>query len=77
VNITKELALAQVAEIVAEQGAILDTLTPEQAAERAWYPGGPSRTEIAARFAAEYCCRTDCGWDTCRAVAGEVADADG
>lgn len=31
---------------------MLDTLTPEQVADRAWRPGGPSREELAERFAA-------------------------
>lgn len=53
--ITRDQAFADLARMVAEEGAILDTLTPEQAAERAWHPGGPSKEDIAAKFAAERC----------------------
>lgn len=51
-HITREQALADVRAIVAEQGAILDTLTPAQAAERAYRPGGPSLADLADTFAA-------------------------
>lgn len=46
----KARALAAVAQIVAEEGAILDTLTPDEVAARAWHPGGPTREVIAERF---------------------------
>lgn len=53
--LTREQALSEVSALVVEQGRILDTLTPAQAAERAWRPGGPSREDLASRFAAERC----------------------
>lgn len=50
--VSKELALEEVAVMVSEQAAILDSLTPRQAAERAWTPGGPSLEELE-QWAAE------------------------
>lgn len=50
---SREQALSEVAALVVEQGQILDRLTPEEAAERAWRPGGPSREEIAEKFRRE------------------------
>ena len=52
---TREQALDDLRRIVAEQGRVLDTLTPEEAAERAYRPGGPSRAELAAEFAETRC----------------------
>lgn len=48
---TREQALDDLRALVAEQGAILDTLTPEQAAARVWKQGGPSLSELAEKFA--------------------------
>ena len=45
-NDAKRRALHEVAQMVREQGAILDTLTAQEAAERAWRPGGPSVDEL-------------------------------
>lgn len=47
---TFEEALSEVSALVVEQGRILDRLTPEEVAERAWRPGGPSKVEIVERF---------------------------
>lgn len=52
---TREQALNEARRIVAEQGAILDTLTPMEAAQRAYKPGGPSVEEIAEKFALTRC----------------------
>lgn len=49
-RVTREEALERLREFVAEQGRILDRLTPEQAARRAYRPGGPSVTELADEF---------------------------
>lgn len=38
----RDRALREVAQMVREQGVILDGLTAQEAAERAWRPGGPS-----------------------------------
>lgn len=52
---TLEQALSEVSALVVEQGRILDTLTPAEAAARAWRPGGPPPEQIAQRFAATRC----------------------
>lgn len=39
-------ALADVAQMVREEGLILDSLTAQEAAHRAWRPGGPSIEEL-------------------------------
>lgn len=43
---SKEQALADLARVVADEVAIIATLTPMQAAERAWHPGGPPLEEL-------------------------------
>lgn len=52
---TRAQALHDLRLIVAEQGAILDTLSPEQAAARVFRPGGPSLEALAAEFANSRC----------------------
>lgn len=52
---TREQALDDLRRIVAEQGAILDRLTPMEAAQRAFRPGGPSLEELASEFAQTRC----------------------
>ena len=42
----REQALRDLAGVVAEEIAIIRTLTPREAAERAWHPGGPSVDEL-------------------------------
>lgn len=44
---TREQAIAAAAQIVADTDAYLATLSPQQIAEQAWLPGGPTKTEIA------------------------------
>ncbi|MGN7861490.1 hypothetical protein ACTJI8_12995 [Microbacterium sp. 22303] len=56
---SKEQALREVAEIVAEEAAIIRTLTVRQAAERIWYPGGPSMEELIARAEASGLCKPE------------------
>ena len=43
---TKEQALQDFADVVAEAAAIAARLSPEDAARRAWHPGGPSIEEL-------------------------------
>jgi hypothetical protein len=43
---TKAQALADLAVVVREALLISRALTPRQAAERAWHPGGPSVEEL-------------------------------
>lgn len=56
---SKEQALREVAEIVAEEAAIIRTLTVREAAERIWYAGGPSMEECMARCASTGLCKPD------------------
>ena len=49
---TREQALVDLGRVVAESAEISSRLTPLQAAERAWHPGGPSVAVLAARIAA-------------------------
>lgn len=49
---TKEQALADLGRVIADEMAIVATLTPRQAAERAWHPGGPSVDDLEALIAA-------------------------
>lgn len=43
---TKAQAFADLVAVVAEELTISRALTPRQAAERAWHPGGPSVEEL-------------------------------
>lgn len=54
----KDLAIRDVAQMVLEQGVILDGLTAQQAATRAWRHGGPS-VEALTRIALARGCRDD------------------
>lgn len=45
---TKAQALADLGTVVAEALQISRALTSEQAADRAWHPGGPSRADLTA-----------------------------
>lgn len=47
-----EQAIDEAAQILADVRAQLATQTPEQAADAAYVPGGPSREEIAAKIRA-------------------------
>lgn len=50
---TKQQALQGFADVVAEEMAIVASLTPREAAERAWHLGGPSVPDLAARIEAD------------------------
>lgn len=56
---SKEQALRDLGRVVAEEAAIVRTLTVREAAERIWYPGGPSMEECIARAEASGLCRPD------------------
>jgi predicted DNA-binding transcriptional regulator AlpA len=56
---TKEQALRDLGEIVAAEVAIIRTLTVHEAAERIWYPGGPSMEECIRRAEASGLCKPD------------------
>lgn len=43
---TREQALEDLGRVVADEMAIVAKLTPREAAERAWHPGGPSVDEL-------------------------------
>jgi hypothetical protein len=49
---TYEEAISRAAQIVADAWAHMATRTPEQAAEEAWTPGGPSKEELADKIRA-------------------------
>lgn len=51
----QQRALRDVAQMVREQGLILDGLTAQQAAERAWHPGGPSIEALVEMAKARGC----------------------
>lgn len=51
----KARALAEVTRMVREQGLILDGLTAQEAAERAWRPGGPSIEALTQMAEARGC----------------------
>lgn len=51
----KARALSEVARMVREQGLILDGLTAQEAAERAWRPGGPSIETLTEMAEARGC----------------------
>lgn len=46
---TYEQAIAGAAQVIADTDAYMATRTPEQLADEAWLPGGPSREELAAK----------------------------
>lgn len=46
---TREEAFAAAGQIWADTRAYMATLTPEQIADEAWTPGGPSKAELAAK----------------------------
>lgn len=56
---TKEQALQNVSDGLAEVLAIVSKLTPRQAAERAWHPGGPPIDELTEQIRAAGICRED------------------
>ncbi|WP_300267456.1 hypothetical protein [Microbacterium sp.] len=56
---TKAQALRDVGLVVAEVAAIVCTLTPEQAAERAWHQGGPSLAVLTEQIRATGLCREE------------------
>lgn len=56
---TKEQALRDLGHVVGEAVAIVRTLTVQEAAERIWYPGGPSIEECIARAEASGLCLPD------------------
>ncbi|MGW9345842.1 hypothetical protein ACWGR3_30300 [Streptomyces albidoflavus] len=49
---TREQALEDLGRVVGDELAIVATLTPREAAERAWHPGGPSVDELTRTIAA-------------------------
>lgn len=49
---TREQALRDLGQVVAEEIAIASRLTPLEAAQRAWHPGGPSVEVLTAQIAA-------------------------
>ena len=48
---TREQALRELGQVVAASYAITSKLTPLEAAERAWHPGGPSVEVLADQIA--------------------------
>lgn len=56
---TKEEALRDLMQVVAEEVAIIRQLTVREAAERIWVPGGPSVEELMVRTAATGLCKDD------------------
>ena len=56
---TKAQALREVGLIVAEVAALVRTLTPEQAAERAWRPDGLPLDELTEQIRATGLCCED------------------
>jgi hypothetical protein len=48
---TREQALRDLGRVVAASHAITSKLTPLEAAQRAWHPGGPRIEELAQRIA--------------------------
>jgi len=56
---TKEQALRDLGRVVAESAAIVSKLTVREAAERVYYPGGPSVDELMVRIAVAEICRED------------------
>ncbi|WP_424937555.1 MULTISPECIES: hypothetical protein [Bacteria] len=56
---SKEQALRDLGRVVAEEAAIVRTLTVREAAERIWYPGGPSMEECIRRAEASGLCKAD------------------
>lgn len=50
---TRAQALQDLADVVAEEIAIASKLTPREAAERAWHPGGPSVDDLARQIEAD------------------------
>ncbi|MGB3376555.1 MAG: hypothetical protein WBA87_15625 [Microbacterium sp.] len=54
---TKEQALRDAGRVIAKAMQELAQMTPREAAERVWVPGGPSIEELSARCAAAGLCR--------------------
>lgn len=54
---TKEQALQDASNVLAEVAAIVSKLTPREAAERAWHPGGPSIDELTDLIRESGICR--------------------
>lgn len=52
--ISEERAARNAAEILARGAAEARLLSPQEAARKAWYPGGPSVETLAADFAAQW-----------------------
>lgn len=50
---TREQALRDLGRVIAESAAITSKLTPREAAERAWHPGGPSVDELTELIRAD------------------------
>lgn len=53
---TKAQALDDASDVLAGVLAIVSKLTPRQAAERAWHPGGPSVEALTEQIAAAGIC---------------------
>lgn len=56
--ITREQALQSLADFVAECAERTGALTPREAAERAWHPGGPSVDELTEIITANRAARS-------------------
>ncbi|WP_417556112.1 hypothetical protein [Microbacterium sp.] len=54
---TKAQALRDAGAVIAEAVAVIATLTPRQAAERAWVAGGPSLDVLIAHAEASGLCK--------------------
>lgn len=54
---TREQALRDLGRVVAEELAIIARLTPREAGERAWHPGGPSVDVLTEQIEAAGICR--------------------
>lgn len=54
---TQQQALDEAGEVLADVLAIVSSLTPREAAERAWHPGGPSLDELEQRISETGVCR--------------------
>lgn len=49
---SRDQALADAGRVLAEDVAVSSRLSPMEAAQRAWHPGGPSVEDLAAQIAA-------------------------
>lgn len=52
-------AMQDASDVLSDVVATLSKLTPREAAERAWHPGGPPLDELEQQIRAAGLCRTD------------------